>query len=247
MQLTEIFNQLTYGELSQLSIGGGDTGEISEKNYAQILAHINLGLTALYKRFPLKESRLTIELQAGRFTYPLHSSYAQSNARSRELVKYIADAASPFKDDIHKVETLYTDEGYEVGLNDGASPYSVMTPSAAVLRVPASIVAKAPDLPPELLTSSLEVVYRANHPLITLDALDFGIDTVSVELPYSHLEPLLLFIASRVNNPLGMVNEFNVGNNYAAKYEQACQLLEVSNLRVDQNSQPDRLHRSGWV
>ena len=53
MKLKEVFDQLTYGELSQLSIGGQAQGEITEENYARVVAHVNLGLSAIYKRFHL--------------------------------------------------------------------------------------------------------------------------------------------------------------------------------------------------
>ena len=223
MKLIEIFNHLTYGELSQLNIGGSDVGEISEANYPRVVSHVNLGLTALYKRFPLKQNRVTIELVNGIFTYTLTAG------------------------DIHKVEAVYTEGGWELGLNDEADIHAISTPSATVLRVPPVIVLKALDLDPKLITSTLEVVYRANHPVINPELGTFDPYTYDIELPYSHLEPLLYYVASRVNNPIGMVNEFNAGNNYAAKYEQACQLLEVKNLNVDQGSQTDKLHKKGFV
>ena len=247
MKLSEIFSQLTYGELSQISLGGGEQGEINESNYDRVLSHVNLGLTALYKRFPLKQGRLTIQLQQGRFSYPLSKAYAVSNATSLEPVKYILDSEVPFIEDIHKVESVFTDKGWELGLNDESDPYAIATPSAQVLRIPASIVANSTDLPEPLKTATLEVVYRANHPTISQDSVGFDPISYEVELPYSHLEPLLLFVASRVNNPIGMTNEFHAGNSYAAKYEQACQQLEQFNLKVDQGSQNTRLQRNGWV
>lgn len=246
MKLAEIYTQLTHGELSQLAIGGSEQGEINENNYDRILSHVNLALTALFKRFPLKEGRLTLALQPGRYTYPLKQAYAVSNVASTEPVKYILDAGDPFLEDILKVESIFTDAGYELGLNNEADPYAVMTPSASVLRIPAWIVNQGPDLPEELKTTNLEVVYRANHPIITSDA-SFDPGNFEVELPYSHLEPLLLYIASRLHNPIGMTNEFHTGNSYAAKYELACQALETTNLGVDQGSQPDRITRGGWI
>lgn len=248
MKLKEIFDQLTYGELSQLSIGGGEAGEIAPKNYDRMLAHINLGLTALYKRFPLKEGRLTLALQQGRLTYPINSKYAVSSRTSREPVRYIEDTTTePFKDDIHKIERVYGTSGIEFGLNDIEDPFSMHTPTAAVLRVPASIVTPPTELDDQLKTTTLTVVYRANHALIVGDGEDLDPESVEIELPYSHLEPLLYFVAARVHTPTGMTNEANMGNTYAAKYEQACQEIETRNLRVDQGSQPDRLTRNGWV
>lgn len=240
IKLSDVFSQLTYGELSQVSIGGGSAGQINDNNYAQVLAHINLGLTALYKRFPLKEGRLTIVTQANRITYPLTLDYAISNTASTEVNRFIDDMVIPFKEDILKVERVYNSNGYEFGLNDEGNSNSVFTPSANVLRVPGLI-------DPELMTPTLEVVYRANHPSISVGDNAFNPNLVNLELPITHLEPLLLFVASRFHSPIGMVNEFNASNNYAAKYEAACQEIEQHNLRVDQGSQHDRLHNNGWV
>lgn len=248
MKLQEVFDQLTHGELSQLSIGGNEAGVISPANYNRLVPHVNLGLTALYKRFPLKEGRLILELQSGRTTYPIHSNYAVSSKTSKEVVRYIKDTtATAFKDDIHKIERVYTSLGHEFGLNDEADPYGMFTPSAAVLRVPADVAAQVIGLPDELKSPRVELVYRANHPLIIADGADLEPDSIELELPYSHLEPLLFYIASRVHTPTGMTNETNMGNTYFAKYEASCQQLEMTNLRVDQGGQADRLSRNGWV
>jgi hypothetical protein len=146
----------------------------------------------------------------------------------------------PFKDDILKIERVYNSDGFEFALNDDGDDNSVFTTSATVLRIPTTI-------DPELLTATFEVVYRANHPMIRIGDGIFNPDTVELELPITHLEPLLLFVASRFNSPIGMVNEFNASNNYAAKYERACQEIELQNLRVDQGSQYNRLRDNGWV
>lgn len=251
MKLEEVFAQLSYGELSQISLGGKEPGIIDESNYGQIIAHINLGLIALYKRFPLKESSLTVQLQPGKITYPLTAMYAVSNARSREAFRYILDTvANPFKDDILKIESVYTDSDYELGLNDSGDEFAVSTPSVNLLQVPWDIAAKANELAEELRTDTLLVKYRAMHQVIPA-TLGAAAPRYELELPYSHLEPLLLFVASRVNNPIGSpntANGFNMGNNYAAKYEQACMALESMNLKVDQSrSTNTRLEQNGWV
>lgn len=248
MKLSEIFSQLTYGELSQLNLGGAESGEISVANYPKVLAHINLGLTALYKRFPLKESRLTVQLQPGRVTYPLTTAYAVSNRRSREVVRYLLDTVDePFESDILKIEGVYTDAEWEMALNDASDALSCTTPSMSTLRVPALVVAKSADLASQYITDTLTVVYRANHPAIVLSIGLFDPTRVEVELPYSHLEPLLFYVASRVNNPIGMTNEFHAGNSYYAKYEASCAYLEQTNIKVDQGSQNTRLVSNGWV
>lgn len=240
IKLSDVFTQLTYGELSQVSIGGGEAGQIDESNYEQVIAHINLGLTALYKRFPLKEERLTIVVDPNRITYPINSSFAISNTTSLEVQKFIDDMIIPFKDDVLKIERVYNSDGIEFSLNDDGNSDSVFTPSSTVLRIP-------PTVNRELLTSTLELVYRANHPMIKVGDGPFNPGNTNLELPITHLEPLLLYVASRFHGPVGMVNEFNMSNNYAAKYEAACQEIELRNLRVDQGSQYNRLQDNGWI
>lgn len=239
MNLSEIFAQLAAGELSQMGMVDITTGEIAEAKQGQVLSHVNLALTALYKRFPLKEGRATLRLKAGRVTYRL-----DTNA---DVTFITPSNEDEFNDDILKIERVYTSGGVELALNDLADPYSCFTPSANTLRIPAAMAGVSSDLPPSLVTSSLTVVYRANHPILRKGNGVLRPSSIEVELPYTHLEPLLLFVASRVNNPIGMTNEFHAGNSYAAKYEQACQQLEILNLRVDQGSGNTRLQRSGWV
>lgn len=238
MKLSEIFNQLAYGELSNLGMVDQETGLIAFTKYPMLVANINLGLTALYKRFPLKEGRLTFQLQAGKIAYPLSTS---------EDVTFLdSNGADEFTDDILKVERVYTSNGFELSLNNIEDEYSCTTPSSAVLRVPLAISNKSVDLPSQLVTDTLEVVYRATHPTIVY-SVPFNPARITVELPVSHLEPLLLFVASRLNNPVGMTNEFHAGNSYAAKYEKACHELELLNLKTDQGSNGGRFHINGWV
>ena len=236
MKLSDIFSQLAYGELSQLALVDSTTGLIDVARYAPLVAHTNLGLTALYKRFHLKESRLSFALVSNQVNYSLSSQES-----------ILGEGGEDFNDDILKVERVNTDGGVELGLNDASDPYGCTTPSAAVLRVPLALVNKVPGLPTDLVTDNLEVIYRANHPIIVYSGSSFNPARVEVELPYTHLEPLLLFIASRIHNPIGMSNEFHAGNSYAAKYEQSCARLEHDGLEVDQGSQNTRAHSKGWV
>jgi hypothetical protein len=248
MKLQEVFDQLSNGEFVQLSIGGASAGVIDDTNYARVLGHVNLGITALYKRFSLKEGRLTLVIQPGLLNYKLTSAYAISNTASMQPSRYIQDSASePFTDDIIKIGRVVTDAGVELGLNDAADAYSVFTPSALALSLPAEVVTPLPTTPPEYRTNNLVVVYWASHPKILMGTGAFDPNQVNLELPETHLEALLYYVASRVHTPIGMTNEFNASNNYYAKYEAACQALETKGLQVDQDSQNSRLVRNGWV
>jgi hypothetical protein len=248
MKLQEVFDQLAYGELSQISIGGQETGIINPKNQSRLIAHVNLGLTALYKRFPLKESSLVLDLVPDLEEYSLKRRYSISAEDSEEPVRYIQDTAnSPFQEDILKIERVYAESGYEFSLNNLDDPYGLRTPVANVLQVPLDIVNQSLELDEELQTPTLKVVYRANHPLYTTELGEIEAEETELELPYTHLEPLLLFVASRVHTPIGLQGEGTGANVYMQKYEMACQELERLNLRVDQGSQRSRLIQRGFV
>lgn len=248
MKLQDIFDQLTAGEFSQLSIGGEDAGVINPNNYKRVLAHINLGLTALYRRFTLKEGRIVLNLQPGLSTYMLNSDYAEMNRRSRQPLRYIQDSlAVPFKDDILKVEKVLTGGGFELGLNDEGDPLACFTPNMTTLVVPDFLPNPTSETPKWLQTTYLTVVYRANHSIIEVTPGLFDPSRVTIELPYSYLEALLLFVASRVQSPVGLSNEFNAATRYAQLYEAACAELEAKNLRVDHVAANYRLHQKGFV
>jgi hypothetical protein len=221
MNLQEVFDQLSGGEFSQLSIGGAAAGVIDSNNYNNALGHLNLGLTALYTRFSLKEKEVVVPLVGGTNNYTL----------------------SPV--DLIKIVKVQTETGWELPLNKADSAYSCRTPTLNSIRVPDVILDKV-DLPEELVTDSLTVTYRANHPKLELGALSFPEDVV-IELPASHLSALLYFVASRVNNPIGMSNEFHAGNSYYAKYEAECQRLELQGMQVEVEQYNDRASRNGWA
>jgi len=242
MTLQDIFDQLSYGELSQLSIGGEAPGVISETNFARVAAHVRLGLTALYTRFNLKEGRAVFRLQPGKLQYVLDSN---------EDVFFLVDNTGvEFSDDILKIERVVTQSGRELAINDKANAMSCTTPSANVLRLPMDLTGHSGTVPDELRTSSLTVQYRANHPAITVPDTGFIPNRVPIELPDSHLYALLMFVASRVNNPVGMSGDHSAshsGNNYYMKYLEAVQTLENQNLEVDDGETNMRLRRNGWA
>lgn len=242
MMLQDIFDQLAYGELSQLYVAGDGTTEgMREADKPRMIAHIQLGLTALHKRFRLKEGHFTLELVPGRSSYVLKSAFAQSNLESAEPVKFINDVERPFKDDLLRVERVVDDKGNEWTLNKAGDPLALRTPSFNTLIVP-----DFTELPEEARPVTLTVFYRADHPKINPIIGQYVSFTEEVDLPVTHLEPLLYFVASRVMNPVGLSGEFHEGNNYAAKYEQACMALEMHGFQQDNEGDQHRFDNYGW-
>lgn len=249
MKLSEIFSQLTSGELSQLAIGGAKTGKIAEADYHKVLNNVNLALVDLHSRFTIRKGRLVLALQPGKGSYELDSKFAVSNQRSRETLRYIEDTDEPFKDDVIKVEQVLTDTGHELALNVGGNAHSITTPSSTIIRLPKVMTGAGlfGDVPDQLKTSKLEVLYRATHPMIVKPVGYFDPTRVEVDLPRVFLQALLLFVASRVHTPVGMGQEHYSGSIYQQKYEQECTRLLMANVEIDDKQENTRAERNGWI
>ncbi len=222
MKLSEVFSHLAYGELSQVVFGENIEGEIRDDRIPGLVSHINMGLLSLYRRFYLKEGIIQFEFSDVGNTYVLQAT------------------------DINKIEKVTTAEGYELSLNDYSDMYSCITPTLQSIIVPQCIIDRSVDLPTELVTDSLIIIYRARHPIIGAGVDFFIPDNIELELPYTHLQALLYFVASRVYNPIGMVNEFHSGNTWFAKYEQECKWLEIQGMQVNIGQQRSLVNK-GFV
>lgn len=248
MKLSKIFELLTQGELSQVFVGGTESGQILEKSYRSMGNNVFLGLTALYKRFNLKFNTLEVQLMPGIYTYPLLQKFAVNDQYSKEPVRFILDSpVDKFKGDILKVWGVQTDKGNGLVMNDYMDGLAVETPSLNVIRMPMAIVDKERDLNDYYKTDRVRVTYVANHKQFVPDVGYFDPQLTEIELPDSHVQALLYYIASRVNNPIGMAAEFNAGNNWAARYEAECNLLEARGNQVDRAGKIDVIRRGGWA
>lgn len=238
MRLQEIFDSLKSSEFSQLSIGGAGPGVIDETNYSAAVGFVNLGLMALFRRFALKTGSLDLQLHEAIDDYRLVLDCAVSATRSKQPVRYILDSAmAPFEDDVIKVERVLDAMGEDLPLNKENDPWSVVTPSSTRLKVPSLVPRQV-----------LSVVYRAHHPKLSVGMGYFDPARVEVDLPDTHLEALLYFIAARAHTPMGAgAGEGAAAMGYLARYEAVCSELEGKGLQVDKSYTPDRLRANGWV
>lgn len=250
MKLSQVFDQLTSGEMSQVFLGGREVGGVREQDYHQVGNHVLLGLTALYKRFNLKQNQLVIKLEPGKYVYPLLQKYAVNDKYSKIPVvnRHIVDSMSDlFKGDVIKVAKVDTEDGCTLALGQEWDKYSITLNQMDSIRVPKAIVDGSSDLPDYLKTDTLTVYYQANHPNYVPLAGFYDPELTQIELPDTHLQALLYYVASRVHNPVGMSAEFNAGNNWFSRYELECKALENSGNYVDNASQHDRVRRNGWA
>lgn len=237
MKLSDIFYQLTVGELSQLNLGGGDFGEIDIDNYERVLAHVNLGLTKIYSRFALKRNIVNLLVQPEHTSYVLSSFYALSNTETQGT-KYIDDSVmQPFRDNVLKVEAVYYN-GIEYAV-DLDNTNSVLFYGSKYIKIPSFIK-----------DGFVEIHYLEGHsPIKGVNGI-IEPEKIEVDLPEIFLEPLLYFVAARITTPMGMLQtspEGGGGNNYYAKFEKACKDLEIVNGALDRHYYNTRLHARGFV
>lgn len=228
MLLSDIFDALTYGELSALAFA--DEGGMTNRDKRMLLNHINRGLDELHKRFELK--RKSMELPAGQVRYVVRPE-------DNDLLEILCVMAHD--------PSVTAPQNYEIVqvnhpkyLNPDI-PLCYMTPAPDVLRFNHALKDGG-------ITYTVD--YKARHPTVVVVDFDtVDLSQVEIDLPMAYLEALSFYIASRViapiDNGLGNPQE---GVNYRALYEQACQALEVQGLDVDNVVESaQRFSRNGFV
>ncbi len=247
MLLSDLFDQLTYGELSQLEYAGADNQGIMVEDHKRVIPHINLALTELHKRFLIREEEVTIRCYDHIETYVLDSKYAASNKASTEKYKYIHDTVfEPFMDNVIKIEKIFNEDGQELWANE-TDPYIIRTERNLVSHRAWSV--NTPDyrtiqLPYPMVENQILVEYRADHERIIVEGL--RPDITNIKIPSYLLEPLLLYIAARVYSSLGG-DSAQEGMAYMAKFEASCKKIEELNLVNKAHAVNQRLEVAGWV
>lgn len=235
MYLSEIFDQLVYGELFHLELGNAEDHEIDTSNYPAIIANLNLALTALHGRFSLKTSELILDQYDHIQEYTLHSKFAQSNIESEEPIKYIADSIyKPFKDDLLKIEQVFDEGGSELRINDENDTLSVFTSSFNTIQIPYAMSG-----------NSTAIVYRANHDKIVLSNT-FNPHKIEIDIPWHLLEPLLFYMAHRFYAVNGMQGSGQDSINYLNKYQASCTRIEMNGLINRTDPSNIQFEAMGW-
>ena len=237
MKLAEIFDQLTFGELAQHYIGGREEfGAIQPNHYWALIPHINMALTKLYTRFPLRSEEVIIELDTEISLYKLHTDFAQTNTTSIEPIKYIADSMlMPFEDNVISIRAIYNEVGEEYILNDESYWKALMTPSYNTIQHPYADEENV-----------IHVIYQAGPDKI---ALESGGDPreYEIDLPDALLEPLLYFVISRLHTGLVTQEVEGMNTNYRQLFEESCRKAEELGLFRDTNWGNTKFDEQGWI
>lgn len=209
MNVLELFRQLSYGELSNLSIGSEGVGSINEEKRANLISYTNEALLRLYSRFVLRENDLILKLHDHITNYHFLKKFAQTNTEPCEgMTLYIIDQPhDPFEEDLIKVlRVVDADTQADLVLNDEGNPHSLFTPQPNTLQVPTPVTDQV-----------LGIVYQARHPIIAYD--DFE---ACIELPVVLHGPLKAFIAHMVFKFMNGQENSAKATEYLAIYDALC-------------------------
>ena len=223
MKLQKLFEHLTLGELKQLGIGGYEEYKaIQEKDYPEIVSHLNLGLMNLYTRFPLLEKEVVLETRPDQQVYVLSSKYAEPNEGW-----YIQGA---FEDDLIRINSAYLGE-VELPINDEYSPTSIYLPSYNSIQIPFATGSE-----------QVSIIYRAKPEVVPLD-LEY-----EIPVPEVLTEALLVYVEYRIRKSMGGEQGTVLGQQALQMFEMFCGEVERKNiLNNADNSVCVRARTRGWV
>ena len=243
MLLAEIFDYLNYGELSQLGLGNENRTGLSQDNYSALTSHLNLGLTELYKRFPLRKGTINIQRDPTILEYKIAAKYSTVTGivgASTPILYLIDTLAKPFTNRLVKIERITTDNTEVIGdvpLNDVNEELSIFTPEYNIITVPAITG----------LTELLTIHYRAAPERINLDG-DYDPETLEIPIPESLAEPLLFYMASRAHGSISSIDgNMSEATMYLSKFEAS--VLKAKEEGVVENTNRTNIKPivNGWV
>ncbi|QHJ82507.1 MAG: hypothetical protein [Bacteriophage sp.] len=189
---------------------------------------INLGLTDLHTRFLLKKGKVQINLAEGQVTYPILPMYQEGNPAPPGTVQFISANGTKLKNNLLKISEVQDCHGRELSINGHDPRFSVFTQTTHVLGVPEALWI-------DRGLRELYVTYRMNADLLkSCDDWDPDFETLTVDLEYTYMYALCLFVASRLHNPQGFGPEtVHEGNNYWGKYLAECERLTRDGTSID--------------
>lgn len=231
MNLTELYSKLSYGPLSNLSMGETTPGDITAAKKPQIILHLNDAMKKLHERFVLREKAFTIRTIEGRLDYILQAIYSTTGHTGSNPIYILDTAQDPFVEDIVCLLEAWDSTGRKLPLNDSSRDYSLFTPQADILQIPN----QSPG-------AEVSVSYQAYPTPIVLGS------TTKFQIPVALEAALVSYIAGEVYSNLGSDNAGAKAAEHYAKYENICKALEDKNTLATSNvSSTSRFDLNGWV
>ena len=236
MNVQELFQQLSYGELSNLSMAQQVPGQISADQQAKVLMAVNDALMRLYSRFVLSEKNIIIELQTGVTNYHLLSRYAESAYIPGGQIRYpyIKDLTEePFTEDVIRILSVFNNRGDELPLNDVNHPASLFTPQLNVLQVPCPVQGQA-----------IAILYQAKP----LKLVPENYTAQQIPIPDVLEEALKAYVGYKIFATINSQEATAKAADYLGIYENICAEVENKDLISNNTSMTNgRFEIRGWI
>lgn len=237
LTLSDLFEQLQYGELSTMEEGGmhddlcgSNLRGIKPDDYPRLITHINFGLINLYTKFPILEREVLIRQSIKRTKYPLSSKFAESTGKDPS--KFILDEHDPFTDDVLRIDAAFDENGCAVPVNDSNKCNSIFTPSIDLVQIPNPREGEV-----------LFLTYRAKPVKIPTTTTDLSTEIL---IPETLWEALCFYVASRAYS--GIQTTQDLSNVYMTRYYNRIAEVEERNVfGNDFNDTNMMLEVRGWV
>lgn len=229
MIVSDLLARLSYGPLSNLSIGQDGAGTIDPSKVPVVIQYANDCIQKLFTKFVLIEKQLIIQQSETQTTYKINVANTVS---SGAVGAYILDTMdNPYTDDLIKILGVFDQYGHEIHMNDEGSHYSVFTPRVDTLQVP-----EPKDGEP------LFLIYQAKHP-----KLDPSVTTTTIDIPSILEQALVNYVASEVFSNMNGQENLVKAKDLMDKYTITCgEVLQedLVNSSVSQTSK--KFHERGF-
>lgn len=176
------------------------------KDTATVLGYLNLGITELYKRFPLRVDEAIINLRDMKSEYKLDGTDPDVEMPENSELMWIVAAYQEVEDaDYNELVAL------QLPLNEEENPLSLQTVAWNTLQVPMSVAG-----------AHISLIYVAVPEMLTMDNL-----TDQLPIPRQLVEPLLEYIAYQAKSSIGTIQDTTLAYQ---EFEASCSRIEMRGM-----------------
>lgn len=232
MKLSQLLQELSFSEFSNIALGVDGTGEIKEDRIPSIVTAINNALLRIYSKFLQNHRMLTMVKLSGQTKYVLSSEFAESTGA---LVPFILDAADPFTDDILKIVSI---SYREPGCNEFLDVDKRFRKKPITVNIPRTII--LPNEVPE--DELLYVKYRASHPVVVYE------NDTYIECPAPAYEAIKAYVAYKEYAAMNTETGVAKGQEYRVLFDTICaELVDRDTIGVTEENKDTRFEDRGFV
>lgn len=223
MNVGDLFQDLSFGELRNLYLGGEGTGSIIEGDQPRIIYYTNRALTHLFSRFTVKRTFVNLVAVGGRSVYHILPKHAVSDTDpGNAAIRFLEDdLEDPFESGLIKImsATLLPCEDFP----DGLSLVFNASTEGIELTLLAYDKLKFENLKPGMIVS-LEL--QMDHPRLVIPVNE----DQEILVPPMLIEALHAKVAAGIFSSMNGEENIGKANIKEAQFEMFAQIIEMKDL-----------------